>query len=111
MQFSDKWFSESHQLVFSPASVPDPGLLSRNLEPQGLIIDRTSRLGTAEVTRLGADEEMMAEIGKTLLAGWRGRANTGVCKGNSFSNEITLLFLMPKITSSFENLVYKRHYR
>ena len=71
MQFSDNGFSESHQLVFSPASVPDPGLLSRNLEPQGLIIDRTSRLGTAEVTRLGADEEMMAEIGKTLLAGWR----------------------------------------
>jgi glycine hydroxymethyltransferase len=54
------WYSESHQLHLSPDGLKKKGMdraaFSRNLENNGIIVDREGRIGTAEMTRMGIDE-------------------------------------------------------
>ena len=52
------WFSESHQVAVSSSDLEKHGLtfrtFSERLEKNGIIVDREGRIGTAEVTRMGA---------------------------------------------------------
>ncbi len=52
------WFSESHQVAISATDLEKHGLtfrsFSERLEKNGIIVDREGRIGTAEVTRMGA---------------------------------------------------------
>lgn len=52
------WFSETHQIAVSQPELEKLGLtfrsFSERLEKSGIIVDREGRIGTAEVTRMGA---------------------------------------------------------
>lgn len=51
------WYSETHQVIISPAELEKNGLnfrkFSEVLEKNGIIVDREGRIGTAEATRMG----------------------------------------------------------
>lgn len=52
------WYSESHQVAVSSSNLEKQSLnfrtFSEKLEKNGIVIDREGRLGTAEITRMGA---------------------------------------------------------
>lgn len=68
------WYSETHQVAVSPKSLDEQGLtlrtFSERLEKNGIVIDREGRIGTAEVTRMGAK-------GLESVAGFISRAAAG----------------------------------
>lgn len=61
------WYSETHQLMLSEEALAKKGMTFRNfsevLEKNGIIVDREGRIGTAEITRMGAkDMNRIAEL-------------------------------------------------
>ncbi len=67
------WYSESHQVAVSSADLEKQGLtfrtFSERLEKNGIVVDREGRIGTAEVTRMGAMglEEVAALVERAAL--------------------------------------------
>ena len=67
VKFKDLGFSRSHQLHVDAAALKEkwglePWELADRLEANNLIVDAVGRIGTNEVTRMGAKEEDMQTI-------------------------------------------------
>jgi glycine hydroxymethyltransferase len=78
IMYEDLGFTESHQLLMDPKEIRAIYGLTVNdfsikLEKSNLIIDSVSRLGTAEVTRLGMKEKHMAEVADLFVAAALGK--------------------------------------
>jgi glycine hydroxymethyltransferase len=78
IMYEELGFSESHQLLMDPKEIRAIYGLTVNdfsvrLEKSNLIIDAVSRLGTAEVTRLGMKEKHMAEVADLFVAAALGK--------------------------------------
>ncbi|MFO7991946.1 MAG: serine hydroxymethyltransferase [Thermoplasmata archaeon] len=65
MKFADRGYSESHQ-IFIDEDWDLTGKLCRALDEEGIFIDRTGRIGTAEVTHRGMKKEDMLEIAQRI---------------------------------------------
>ncbi len=61
MKFADRGYSESHQ-IFIDDGWDFTGKLCIALDKEGIFIDSTGRIGTAEVTHRGMDENDMRDI-------------------------------------------------
>lgn len=61
MKFSDKDYTESHQ-IFLDMDGKTATKFCRELEKENIFIDISGRIGTAEVTRIGMDEGDMEDI-------------------------------------------------
>ncbi len=77
VKFKELGFSKSHQLHVDTALMKEvwrltPGEFADRLEANNLIVDAVGRIGTNEVTRMGAKEEHMQ-----ILAGLMARAARG----------------------------------
>jgi glycine hydroxymethyltransferase len=73
LMFSDLGFTRSHQLLIDAGGVKAVYGLSINdfsirMEKSNVMIDSAARLGTSEVTRLGAKEKDMAEIADLFMS-------------------------------------------
>jgi len=71
-------FTKSHQLLIDAGRIRRKFGLGLNdfsvrMERSNIIIDSVGRLGTAELTRLGADEEDMAEIAELFIDAANGK--------------------------------------
>jgi glycine hydroxymethyltransferase len=78
IMFKDLGFTRSHQLLMDPKEIRAIYGVSVNdfsvrLEESNLIIDSVSRLGTAEVTRLGMKEKHMPELADLFAEAASGR--------------------------------------
>lgn len=78
IMFADLGYSESHQLLIDRRELKALFGLSMNdfavrMEQSNLIIDAVGRLGTAEVTRLGAKEKDMPELADLFIEAARGK--------------------------------------
>ncbi len=65
MRFAEKGYTESHQ-IFLDLDEKSSERFCRELEDQGIFIDITGRIGAAEVTRRGMDEDDMQKIAKKI---------------------------------------------
>ncbi len=79
MKFPGMGFTECHQSHLDERALKsDSGLTldgyAKRLEKSNLIVDAVGRIGTNEVTRLGADERTMAEIAGLLVRALKGRS-------------------------------------
>lgn len=77
VRFSRRGYSESHQLHIDPQGLKErfglsPREFADRLEANDLIVDAVGRLGTNEVTRLGAKEEHMQTIAGLVVRAARG---------------------------------------
>jgi glycine hydroxymethyltransferase len=77
VKFASLGFSESHQLHVDPTALKETwGLTSAQfadrLEANNLIVDAVGRVGTAEVTRMGATEDDMPLIADLMVRAARG---------------------------------------
>jgi len=77
VRFASLGYSESHQILVDLAALKDrmalsPAEFADRLETNNLIVDAVGRIGTAEVTRMGATEEDMQVIAGLLVRGARG---------------------------------------
>ena len=78
VKFAALGYTRSHQVLLDPRRLEtDWGLgfasLSQRLEANNLIVDRTGRIGTAEVTRMGAREEEMQDLAALIARAARGQ--------------------------------------
>jgi len=78
VMFSELGFTRSHQLLIDAARVKAMYGLSINdfsirMEKSNIIIDSVARLGTSEMTRLGAKEKDMARLADIFMAAARGK--------------------------------------
>ena len=79
IKFPEMGFTECHQFHLDESALKSRRGLTldayaRRLEKSNLIVDAVGRIGTNEVTRLGADESAMAEIASLLIRALRGRS-------------------------------------
>ena len=70
-------YTQSHQIHLDPVPLRDRfdlsfHRLSDRLESQGLIVDAVGRLGTAEITRMGAKEDTMEEVARLVVRAAKG---------------------------------------
>jgi glycine hydroxymethyltransferase len=72
MKFSERGFTESHQ-IFMDLPFDETRSLCRRLEQMGLFVDIAGRMGTAEVTRLGMGPDEMEAIAHLVVEAWKGR--------------------------------------
>jgi len=78
VRFPALGYTRSHQLHLDPRRLESdwglgPESLSQRLEANNLIVDRIGRIGTAEVTRMGAREEEMQDIAALIARAARGQ--------------------------------------
>ncbi|HJX04220.1 MAG TPA: serine hydroxymethyltransferase [Thermoplasmata archaeon] len=78
IMFEDLGFTQSHQLLMDSKEIRAIYGVSVNdfsirLEKSNLIIDSVSRLGVAEVTRLGMKEKHMADVADLFVAAAQGK--------------------------------------
>jgi glycine hydroxymethyltransferase len=78
VRFKAYGYTESHQILLSEPELKrawgfTPQEFSTTLERNNLIVDAVGRIGTSEVTRLGAGGAEIAEIGLLIEAAARGR--------------------------------------
>lgn len=78
VRFADLGYTESHQLLLDGDSLKaKQGLttqdLAKRLEARDVIVDAMGRLGSQELTRLGAREEDMARVADLVLRAAKGR--------------------------------------
>jgi len=69
----DPWFSYSHQLHIAKTEKENSSEfleLSKNLENNGIIIDREGRIGTAEITRMGMTD--MGKLSELIIRSTKG---------------------------------------
>ena len=71
VKFRAQGFTESHQIHLDEAAMKkslhlSPQEFSTAMEANNLIVDAVSRIGTNEVTRLGATEREMVEIAELM---------------------------------------------
>lgn len=98
VRFRDRGFTRSHQLVYDIDRLRDawgltPNEFSVRLEANDIIVDSVARLGTQEVTRMGAVEAHMAVLADLLVRGGRGE---DVRKEVSeLRSELELTFVFP----------------
>jgi glycine hydroxymethyltransferase len=72
IRFRHKGYTDCHQMMIDTDAVHEktgltPHEYSCKLEGSNIIVDSVGRLGTNELTRLGADEETMAVVADMLL--------------------------------------------
>jgi glycine hydroxymethyltransferase len=77
VRFAAHGYTESHQILLDDAGLKDvfglsPQEFSTALEGNDIIVDAVARIGTAEVTRLGATEAQMGEIAALMDEAARG---------------------------------------
>jgi glycine hydroxymethyltransferase len=64
------WYSKSHQVLLSPSDRTDFIKLSKQLEENGIIVDRDGRVGTSEISRMGfSDMYQIADLISEANAG------------------------------------------
>ncbi len=78
LRFKREGFSASHQLLLHEGRLKvayglTPAGFSARLQDSGLIVDAVARLGTNELTRLGATEPEMRETASLILAAVAGK--------------------------------------
>lgn len=71
LRFKEQGYTESHQVLLDEAGMKEtlrmtPQEFSTAMEGSNLIVDAVARLGTNEVTRLGATEREMVEIAELM---------------------------------------------
>lgn len=77
VRFRDAGYTRSHQVQLDEARLRSemdltPEGMSARLEANDLIVDRIGRIGTSEVTRMGATEDTIAEIASLVARAARG---------------------------------------
>lgn len=77
VKFASLGFSESHQLLVDIPALKErmgltPAQFADRLEANNLIVDAVGRIGTAEVTRMGAREEEMQTVAGLVVRAARG---------------------------------------
>lgn len=78
VKFRDHGYTESHQIHLDEAGMKEglrmtPQEFSTAMEENNLIVDAVARIGTNEVTRLGAQEPEMEEIAELMELAVRGK--------------------------------------
>ncbi|MEM0158137.1 MAG: serine hydroxymethyltransferase [Thermoplasmataceae archaeon] len=68
------WYSETHQILLDSKELSGMGMnfreFSQRLEKNNIIVDREGRIGTSEITRMGA--ESMEDIAQLMVEAARG---------------------------------------
>ena len=77
VKFKDLGFSRSHQLHVDTAAMKEtwglaPGEFADRLETNNLIVDAVGRIGTNEITRMGAKEDQMQTLAGLIARAARG---------------------------------------
>ena len=72
VKFSDRGFTESHQILLDMAD-REAGIFYKKLEENGIFIDCIGRIGVAEVTHIGMKEEEMEEIAHMIADVYKGK--------------------------------------
>lgn len=97
LRFKDQGYTESHQVLLDEAGVKrtlgmSPQEFSTAMEANNLIVDAVARLGTNEVTRLGAQERDMADIAELM---------EGVVRGKSVKEDVMAMRSRLKLSYAF----------
>lgn len=71
VRYADRGFTASHQVLLS-LSLDDARRLCRMLEKQHIFIDISGRIGVAEATHVGMDEEDMETVAQLMAAASEG---------------------------------------
>jgi len=71
VRFRERGYTESHQILLDEAAMREglrmtPQEFSTAMEGNNVIVDAVARIGTNEVTRLGATEKEMVEIAELM---------------------------------------------
>lgn len=98
VRFKDHGYTESHQLLLDEGGMKrafrmTPQEFSTAMEENNLIVDAVGRLGTNEVTRLGAKEREMADIAELMER---------VTAGKSVKEEVLALRSRLKLSYAFQ---------
>ena len=99
VKFASLGYSQSHQLHIDAAKLQEKwglgvGAYADRLEANNLIVDAVGRIGTSEITRLGATEEDMQTLAGLLVRAARGEdVRSEVAE---FRGRLRLSFVFPK---------------
>ena len=106
VRFAAHGYTESHQVLLDGAGLKDAfGLtaqeFSTTLERNDIIVDAVARIGTNEITRLGATEAEMGEIASLMDEAVRGGSVTEGVHALRSRLQLTFAFTWPASHSPF----------
>ena len=78
--FSERDFTESHQVLLDISSIKDYPEFTKKLEENGIIVDNSGRLGTSEITLKGAKPHEIKALGELIKDIYFQRTNSSINK-------------------------------